>query len=119
MELAGAIITLIGAIVILIASVGLLRMPDVYNRLQVGTKASTLGTILGLAGIALIHIDWASKIVVLILFVMMTNPVSSHTLARVAYFIKIPFSSQTVVNKLKVKETAIQVKTETVETTAE
>ncbi len=110
MELAGAIITLMGALVLLVASIGLIRMPDVYNRLQVGTKASTLGTILSLFGLVLVNPTWAGKLILLIFFVMMTNPVSSHVLARAAYFIKIPFTSRTVVNKLKVSDKALKVK---------
>ncbi len=112
MELVGAIITLLGAFVLLIASIGLIRMPDVYNRLQVGTKASTLGTILSLIGLVFIMPGWSGKLILLIFFIMMTNPVSSHVLARAAYFIKIPFTSRTVVDKLKVSERALTIKTE-------
>jgi len=100
LELAGAIITLIGAVVLLIASVGLVRMPDVYNRLQVGTKASTLGTILTLTGILLLIPGWAGKLILLIFFIMMTNPVSSHVLARAAHHIGIPLTKSTVVDLL-------------------
>ena len=112
MELAGAIITLIGSFVLLIASIGLLRMPDVYNRLQVGTKATTLGTILSLIGLALIIPGWSGKLILLIFFIMMTNPVSSHVLARAAYFIKIPFTDRTIVDKLKVSDKALKVENE-------
>lgn len=110
MELVGAIITLLGAFVLLIASIGLIRMPDVYNRLQVGTKASTLGTILSLIGLVFIMPGWSGKLILLIFFIMMTNPVSSHILARAAYFIKIPFTNRTVVDKLKVSERALTIK---------
>lgn len=112
MELIGAILTLMGALVILVASIGLIRMPDVYNRLQVGTKASTLGTILSLFGLAIVNPSWSGKLILLIFFVMMTNPVSSHVLARVAYFIKIPYTRRTVVDQLKVSDTAIKIETE-------
>ncbi len=110
MELVGAIITLLGAFVLLIASIGLIRMPDVYNRLQVGTKASTLGTILSLIGLVFIMPGWAGKLILLIFFIMMTNPVSSHILARAAHYIKIPFTDRTVVDKLKVSERALTIK---------
>ena len=112
MELVGAIITLLGAFVLLIASIGLIRMPDVYNRLQVGTKASTLGTILSLIGLVFIMPGWAGKLILLIFFIMMTNPVSSHILARAAHYIKIPFTDRTVVDKLKVSERALTIKPE-------
>jgi multicomponent Na+:H+ antiporter subunit G len=87
-------------------------MPDVYNRLQVGTKATTLGTILSLIGLAFIVPGWSAKLILLIIFIMMTNPVSSHVLARAAYFIKIPFTKRTVVDKLKLSKKAIRVQNE-------
>lgn len=100
-EITGAIITLIGSIFLLLGSLGLVRMPDLYTRIQTGTKASTLGTILTLLGIGLIHLSWIGKIIVLILFVLLTNPISSHVLARAAHYIKTPMSDRTVENKLK------------------
>lgn len=112
METVGAIITLTGSLVLLIASIGLIRMPDVYNRLQVGTKATTLGTILSLLGLAIIMPGWAGKLILLIIFVMMTNPVSSHVMARAAYFIKIPFTESTKVDKLKLSKDTMKVKIE-------
>ena len=112
MDLVGAIITLMGSLVLLIASIGLIRMPDVYNRLQVGTKATTLGTILSLIGLVFLMPGWWGKLILLIFFVMMTNPVSSHVLARASYFIKIPFSDRTVVDKLKVSKKAMKIEHE-------
>ena len=112
MEIVGAIIVLIGSLVLLIASIGLVRMPDVYNRLQVGTKSSTLGTILTFFGLLFIMPEWWGKLILLVIFVMVTNPVSSHVLARAAYFIKIPFAKSTVVDKLKVSEKAMKIKVE-------
>jgi multicomponent Na+:H+ antiporter subunit G len=112
MELIGAIITLMGSLVLLVASIGLLRMPDVYNRLQVGTKATTLGTILTLLGLVVLMPSWWGKLILLIFFAMMTNPVSSHVLARASYFIKIPFTDKTVVDKLKVSAKARKIEYE-------
>lgn len=112
MELFGAIITLIGSFVLLVASIGLVRMPDVYNRLQVGTKASTLGTILVLAGLAFIVPGWVGKLLLLIIFVMITNPVSSHVLARAAYFIKTPLTDNTVVDKMKADKKVLKIRNE-------
>ena len=45
MNLLGDGFLLLGAAFILLGSLGLLRMPDVFNRLQAGTKSSTLGLI--------------------------------------------------------------------------
>lgn len=78
------IILLIGATFIAIGSLGLLRMPDVYNRLQAGTKSATLGALALLLGIGLHHPDWWAKLLVIAGFVLFTNPVGSSSIARAA-----------------------------------
>ncbi len=105
LQIIGAILTLIGSIFLFLGSLGLVRMPDSYNRIQTGTKASTLGTILTLLGIAFINPDWSGKLILLILFVLLTNPVSSNVLARAAHYINIPIYKKTVIDKLKKEET--------------
>jgi multicomponent Na+:H+ antiporter subunit G len=112
MELLGAIITLIGSFVLLIASIGLFRMPDVFNRLQVGTKATTLGTILSLIGLAFVVPGYTGKLVLLILFIMITNPVSSHVLARAAYHCKARMTRRTVIDQLKLSKNVLKVEVE-------
>ena len=109
MELAGAIITLLGSLILLIAAIGLLRMPDIYTRIQVGTKATTLGTIMTLTGILLITPQWWGKLILIMLFMMITNPVSSHVLARAAHYIKSPFTSRNVVDKLKLSSSIVKI----------
>lgn len=99
-KITGAIITLIGSLFLLLGSLGLIRMPDVFTRIQTGTKASTLGTILSLLGIGLIYLPIFGKIFLLIVFILITNPVSSHMLARAAHFIGIKKADVTVVDKL-------------------
>ena len=102
MELFGAIVSLIGAIFLFLGALGLLRMPDIFNRMQAGTKATTMGTILFLAGTAFSHYECVciGKIVILILFIIFTNPLSSHALARAAHFIGIPLAKKTVKDDL-------------------
>ncbi len=104
LEIIGATITLIGSIFLFLGSLGLVRMPDVYNRIQTGTKASTLGTILTLLGIALINTDWFGKIFLLMVFILITNPVSSHVLARAAHHIGMHLTKRTVTDKLEEEE---------------
>lgn len=60
-------------------------MPDVYNRIQAGTKATTLGTLLVLLGAALIAPAWSVKLLLIMLFLMFTNPLSSQVLARATH----------------------------------
>jgi len=101
LNIIGGIVAILGSGVLLISSLGLIRMPDAYNRIQVGTKASTMGTILSVASLFFFYPGWTGKLIVLVLFVLITNPVSSHVLARAAYHIKVPFSKRTVIDQLK------------------
>lgn len=104
LEIIGGIVAIIGSIFLFLGSLGLIRMPDAYNRIQAGTKASTLGTILSVASLFFFAPEWTGKLVVLVLFVLITNPVSSHVMARAAYHIKVPLSKITEVDQLKDKE---------------
>lgn len=103
-HLIGALITFAGSVFLLLGGLGIMRMPDSYNRLQAGTKASTLGTILALIGIGLFHPGWLGKLLILAFFVMLTSPISAHALARAAHAIKVPLSDKTVVDKLGERE---------------
>jgi len=86
-DIIGNLLLLTGALFLFSAGLGVLRMPDTYNRIQTGTKATTLGTILVLDGLAFLHPAWTFKLIILVFFVMLTNPVSSHALARAAHSI--------------------------------
>jgi multicomponent Na+:H+ antiporter subunit G len=83
-ELIGSIVILIGAVFLFSAGLGMLRMPDAFTRIQAGAKASTLGNTLVLVGIAFYHPGWSLKLLIIVYFVFMTNPISSHALARAA-----------------------------------
>jgi len=105
-ELIGSLFLLGGAIFLFSAGLGVLRMPDSYNRIQTGTKASTLGTILVLIGLAVLHPDWSWKLLMLVFFVLLTNPVSSHALARAAHSIHAEEAESMVVDRLDESEAA-------------
>ena len=107
-ELLGSLLVLAGAVFLFSAGLGVLRMPDSYNRIQTGTKASTLGTILVLIGLAVYHPGWVWKLLMLIYFVLTTNPVSSHALARAAHARGIKVSKSMVTDRLCESETATQ-----------
>ena len=100
----GNLFLVIGALFLFSAGLGVLRMPDTYNRIQTGTKATTLGTIMILVGLAFLHPSWTWKLIILIFFVMLTNPVSSHALARAVHAIGIREPTTTVVDRLEEKE---------------
>ena len=100
-ELAGSIVILVGAFFLFSAGVGVLLMPDVFTRIQAGTKASTLGNIVVLAGLGLYHPDWALKLLIIAYFVLLTNPLGSHALSRAAHSIRTPMAATTVVDALR------------------
>ncbi len=99
-QIGGALMVILGAMILLIAAIGLLRMPDSYLRVQVGTKASTAGVALIMLGLALIVPSWFGKLFIILVFVMMTNPVSSNVLMRAAHRNGHPMSPKTVVDHL-------------------
>jgi len=99
-ELVGSVFILVGAVFLFSAGLGLLRMPDAYTRIQAGTKASTLGNMLVLVGLAFYHPDWTFRLILVIYFVLATNPVSSHALSRAAWLIGTPMASATVTDAL-------------------
>ena len=99
-DITGNLFLLIGSLFLFSAGLGVLRMPDTYNRIQTGTKATTLGTILVLVGLAFLHPAWTFKLIILIFFVMLTNPVSSHALARASHAIGVFETETTAIDKL-------------------
>ena len=100
-DLLTAILWLTGSVFALLAAVGVLRMPDVFTRMQTSTKASTLGLGCLLIGAALQMGDSASVIraVSIGAFVLLTTPVSAHVIARAAYFADVPLWSGTVLDE--------------------
>lgn len=82
MELGASILIFVGSFFVFSAAVGLVRMPDAVSRIQTGTKATTLGACLIMAGLAILNPGQAVQYVLLIVFVFISNPISSHALAR-------------------------------------
>jgi len=75
-----------GAFLIVVAGVGLLRLPDVYSRMHAASVKDTLGvafTVIGLmlqAGLSLVTV----KLILIWAFLWFTSPVASHAVARAA-----------------------------------
>ncbi|MEZ5541872.1 MAG: monovalent cation/H(+) antiporter subunit G [Pseudomonadota bacterium] len=84
MSLAADLFLLLGAAFSFLGALGLIRMPDVYNRLQAGTKSVTLGAMAILVGIGLYHPQWWSNLLMIGVLVLFTNPVGSASIARAA-----------------------------------
>ncbi|OZU89895.1 Na+/H+ antiporter subunit G [Virgibacillus indicus] len=80
---------LVGTFFILSASIGIVRFPDVYTRLHAATKASTLGIACILIGsflyLYVAHSIVSGKLLLAIVFILLTAPVSAHMISRAAH----------------------------------
>jgi multicomponent Na+:H+ antiporter subunit G len=85
MEIIAAVLIITGSIFLFLGALGIYRMPDVFNRLQAGTKATTLGAMSLILGVGFLESSWMLKSLVLIIFIAYSNPISSHALARATY----------------------------------
>jgi multicomponent Na+:H+ antiporter subunit G len=81
--------------------IGLVRFPDVYNRLQAATKCVTLGTVLLLIGVAIANSTGAmtAKAIICAVFILVTSPTAAHAIAKGAYASGVPLWEGTVVDK--------------------
>ena len=103
LDVIAAALMLSGAVIAIIAAVGLHRLPDVYARMHVATKPATLGITLCLTGAAL-RADsaaTAAKLVLAIIFQLVTTPAAGHLLGRAAHAARAPVSAYTVMDELR------------------
>ncbi len=93
----------LGSVVILIAAVGIVRMPDFYLRLSVTVKAATLGSGFILIGAAIFfpQASVTTKALAIIFFLVLTGPVAAHMIGRVAYFIGAPKWDKTLMDDME------------------
>jgi len=77
---------------------GLIRLPDVYNRLQAATKCVTMGTCSIMFGVLLISGlgSQGIKAVFVIIFLILTAPTSAHALSRAAHIAGVPLCKRSV-----------------------
>jgi len=101
LNILGGLLIVFGAFFLFLGGLGLIRMPDVFNRIQAGTKTTTLGTLLTLVGMTCLRPEWGQKLLLIGLFILSTNPLSSQVLARAAHRIGIKKSELTVVDRLE------------------
>ncbi|HZH86583.1 MAG TPA: monovalent cation/H(+) antiporter subunit G, partial [Brumimicrobium sp.] len=97
------VIISLGTLFILLAAIGLLRMPDLYLRMSVTTKAATLGVGLILLGLALYYMETSitTRVIAIIVFLLLTAPISAHVIGRASYFVGVPMWKKTKIDELK------------------
>jgi len=100
-DIIGYILIVIGILFDIFGCIGLVRFPDVYNRLQASTKCVTLGTILLLIGVAIISGvgPIASRAVICAIFILITSPTAAHAIAKGSYASGVELWENSVVDK--------------------
>jgi multicomponent Na+:H+ antiporter subunit G len=102
-DVLAAALMLAGAVIAVIAAIGLHRLPDVYARMHVATKPATLGITLCLTGAALQadSTSIATKLVLAVIFQLVTTPAAGHLLGRAAHAARAPVSDYTFMDELR------------------
>lgn len=92
-----------GAAFMAIAALGIVRMPDLFTRMQAATKTGTAGAGCLLLGTALFfaEAEVATKAGLVIAFLFLTAPVAAHMLARAGYLTGVPLAPRTHTDELK------------------
>ena len=100
-DITGYILIIIGILFDIFGCIGLVRLPDVYNRLQASTKCVTLGTVLLLVGVALASDSGATsaKAIICAVFILVTSPTAAHAIAKGAYASGVKLWENSVVDK--------------------
>lgn len=100
-DIIGYILIIVGVLFNIFGCIGLVRLPDVYNRLQAATKCVTLGTALLLFGVAVISgvSATAAKAIICAVFILITSPTAAHAIAKGAYASGVRLWDQSVVDK--------------------
>ena len=96
---------LFGAFFMLLAAVGIVRLPDLFMRMHAATKSGTLG-VSGMILAVAVHfgdLGIAMRSALIIVFIFMTAPVAAHFIARAAYIIEVPLWENTVTDELRGK----------------
>lgn len=98
-----------GSIITSIATIGIIRLPDMYTRLHAATKSSTLGAMMLMVGTFLYF--WyvegiiETQVLLAVLFLFVTAPIGGHMLSRSAFHAEVEPHQLTILNELKRDET--------------
>jgi multicomponent Na+:H+ antiporter subunit G len=93
----------VGSLFMVMAGLGVLRLPDLYTRISAATKAATLGVGFALLSLA-VHFNVlgvTSRALATIVFVIITAPVGAHLISQVAYRTGVPLWRGTVADELR------------------
>ena len=102
-ELVVNILMLSGALFMLLAGLGIVRMPDLYTRMSATSKAATLGSGLVMLAAAFHFGEFSItvRVLAIIVFLLLTVPVAAHRIGRAAYFDGVPLWEGTTLDELR------------------
>ncbi len=102
-ELLTAFLLLLGSLLMLLAALGALRMPDLLTRMHATTKAGALGGGTMVVAVAVFFDDGAvtARALAIVVFIILTAPVAAHLIGRAGYFVGIPLWEGTLKDELK------------------
>jgi multicomponent Na+:H+ antiporter subunit G len=102
-EAATVVLMIVGGVLMLLAALGVVRMPDLYSRMQSATKASTLGVGCTMLAVAVDFADLAitTRALLIVAFVFLTAPISAHMIGRAAYYVGVPLWHGTTMDELR------------------
>lgn len=100
-EIVGMAFIILGVTFDFLGVLGLVRLPDVYNRLQAATKCVTFGSAGVLFGVFILQgfSSFGFKALMGIVFIFLTSPVAAHAISRAAHRSGIPLTKETIVDK--------------------
>lgn len=105
LEFIGVLLILIGSVVSVMSAIGMIRFPDIYTRAHAATKTTTLAVLISLVGVFLYFLIKESlfsvRILLGIIFVFLTAPVSGHLVLRASYRARVKMADSTIEDELK------------------
>lgn len=105
-ETIAIIFFILGLIFNLLGCIGLVRMPDIYNRLQAATKCVTLGTCAFIAGGIIFSLlqknyDFVMQAIMCVFFILLTSPTAAHALSRGAHASGVKLWEKSICDKFR------------------
>jgi multicomponent Na+:H+ antiporter subunit G len=101
--IASSVLLITGSALLLLAALGVLRMPDLYMRMSASSKAVTLGAGLIALGLA-VHVEdgaVTTRALLIVVIFFLKAPVSAHMLGRAAYMSGVPLWHATIVDEMR------------------
>jgi len=92
-----------GSLFMLLAAIGILRLPDLLTRMHATTKAAALGVMLIMVAAAMHFAETSivARALAIVVFILMTAPVAAHVIGRAGYFVGSKLWSGTVKDELR------------------